>query len=66
MEESKMTSFIVFQFQNGTIKSDIIGGLNYVVERFQFQNGTIKSARLTKDKYFNAYFNSKMVRLKGD
>ncbi len=44
--EDGQTAFIVFQFQNGTIKSERLTAkpkpANY---GFQFQNGTIKSVR---------------------
>ncbi len=37
-----MEFILTFQFQNGTIKSEITNGTNKTTPRFQFQNGTIK------------------------
>ena len=56
----------LFQFHYGTIKR-----LNSLLMKrdevlFQFHYGTIKSCRIYVSSLFNLYFNSTMVRLKGN
>ncbi len=57
-------ALIVFQFQNGTIKSNGQRLSEEFNDLFQFQNGTIKSNTPFKKTSSLPGFNSKMVRLK--
>ncbi len=53
-----------FQFQDGTIKSELDQKYHCSFCLFQFQDGTIKSQPTNRDHQENQDFNSKMVRLK--
>ena len=55
---------VLFQFQNGTIKSERINERCFARAVFQFQNGTIKRKSQFLDKPTKLHFNSKMVRLR--
>ena len=54
-----------FQFQSGAVKSKMLESFKKVEKRFQFQSGAVKSCVAGCVLFFAAYFNSKVVRLKG-
>ena len=55
----------LFPFQNGSIKSDLLPGLNRIDIKFPFQTGSIKSLiSSVMPDYCQKSFHSKMVRLK--
>ena len=55
----------MFQFHNGSIKSDPPPTLKIPTNEFQFHNGSIKSTIRTLMTVLLEGFNSTMVRLKG-
>ena len=54
----------LFQFQTGSIKSDMAVVHADVAVLFQFQTGSIKSQQKKTHKTSEISFNSKLVRLK--
>ena len=55
---------IMFQFHNGSIKSQAELTLRTELNTFQFHNGSIKSMAQNRSRLPNFCFNSTMVRLK--
>ena len=57
--------FFQFQFQSGAVKSKQHNSFCFTCLLFQFQSGAVKSTIVKKYDAPMAYFNSKVVRLKG-